>query len=232
MKIIIVPGLSSPYCDQQKPVYGPLLNETSRLFPQARAEVILLPGQSDARGHTEGEFLIPEATGQLRSVIESEKTEEHFLIARSSGCTVVAELLATWKDAPVKKVVFWGPPPFLLYYDMFASGEGPFYEKAHKTGVQITKRILINCTPWESNIAKFSQRLLIATGSKDMFSPPSYLDYVFTLESLAHRIPTVEHNTVENCPHGVTPDMPCWTDYCQCILGWLRQDIPTHTSGN
>jgi hypothetical protein len=174
MKLLIIPGLSSPYCEQQRRVYFPLLEEANRRLPELQTELILLPGQIDEHGVAEGEFIMQDACEKVRSVLDG--SQDHCLVARSSGCTVVAELLATWKEAPVNKVVFWGPPPFWLYHDMFASGEGPFYEKACKTGVQITKKILVNCTPWESNISKFSQRLLLATGSEDVFCPPTYVD--------------------------------------------------------
>lgn len=219
MKLLIIPGLSSPYCEKQKRVYFPLLEEAKKRLPEIETKLVLLPGQNDERGIAEGEFLIPDACERIRSVLDS--GESYYLLARSSGCTVVAELLATWKDAPVKKVVFWGPPPFWLYHDMFASGEGPFFDKARETGVRITKKILVNCTPWESNIAKFSQRLLLATGEEDNFCPPSYIDYF--VKAQAARTPAVEHDKVgKNCPHGPKPDMPCWSDYCQCVLGWFK----------
>ena len=225
MKLLIIPGLSSPYCEQQQRVYFPLLTEAKKRLPEIETKLVLLPGQNDERGIAEGEFFIPDACERIRSVLDS--GENYCLLARSSGCTVVAELLATWKEAPVNKVVFWGPPPFWLYHDMFASGEGPFYEKARKTGVQITKMILTNCTPWESNITKFSQRLLLATGAKDIFCPPAYIDYI--VKTQAARIPSIEHAEVQDCPHGPTSDMPCWADYCQCVLGWLSEKIDVHT---
>jgi len=220
MKITIIPGLSSPNCDQYKAVYGPLLQEVVRRFPQANSEVVLLPGQLDASGCTEGEFLIPEAASRLRSVLETERSTEYFLIARSSGCNVVAELMSTWKDAPVKRIVFWGPPPYWLYFDMFAAGSGDYYEEALKTGVHLTTKIVQTSTPWESRLPSISCPVLLATGSQDTFCRPEYLDYI---KASVPKQANFDFLTVRNCPHSVTPELPCWSDYCEAILGWLRK---------
>ena len=200
-------------------MYGPLLEEASRRFPRARSEVILLPGQGDPNGHVVGEFLIPEAATRLRSTLEAEKTNDHFLIARSSGCNVVAELLATWEGTSVKRVVFWGPPPFWLYCDMFGTGKGMFYDKCAKTWVHVTKNIVQTTAPWESRLPSISCPVRLATGDRDNFCRPEYLKYIRAC--VANKGNFDFPDAVVNCPHSVTPELPCWSDYCEALFGWL-----------
>ncbi len=219
MKLVIVPGLSSPNCRKYRPVYGLLLEEGARRLPGCRPEVTLLPGQTDSSGEAQGEFLMPEASARLRDMLEHHSSDDVVVIARSTGCNVVANVLAGWKSSPVRKAVLWGPTPFWLYYHMFVRNTDENYAHAEDTGVRVSCGIAASGIPFESLLHETEKRILICAGTRDEYCPPAYLDY---LRVIFRDKTNIEFEQVDGCAHSVTPDDTHRSQYADTIFGWLR----------
>jgi len=218
MNVLILPGLSSPNCSEYRAVYRPLLAEADRRFPDGHSVALSLPGQLTQEATIDGEFLIPRAVEYVKSYLNGYPRDEWALIARSSGCSVAARLLADWQQAPVKKAVFWGPPPFWLFWHMFVRHAEENFVKAEMTGVEITPSIAASAVPFESLVPEIRCPLLVCTGSEDEFCPPSYLSY---LETVWAKKDTLSFAIVEQCPHTVSEAHPSLSNYIDTIFGWL-----------
>jgi hypothetical protein len=223
-KLIIVPGLSSPNSKKHRPVYECLLEQASGRLPAAKSEVLLLPGQADPQGNITGEFSIPDAAGFLKKRIQECTEGAVMLLARSSGCDVVAEALRNSETRKrVSRIVLWGPPPFWLYYDMFTV-EGlhtkPLPQRKDEDGLYPSSRIVPTAFPFETRLTELDDRTLIASGGKDEYSPPEYHKYLAWLCRKMNDKPKFEE--VPDCPHSVTPQCQGWGKYCDVLFGWLN----------
>ncbi len=225
MKTLIFPGLSSPNSRKYKDVYGLLIAEARKSFPNTEPEVILWSGQSNVGGRISGEFLVPTASTQASSRLRELHRQEVVIIARSSGCNVAAHCLANNSFDFVRKVVFWGPPPFWLYYDMFIHHAPENYAKAKETGVRIGKQIVSSAIPFESHLADIQCDLLVATGKEDQLCPPSYLRYLKSATEQRKRKLTFA--VIDGCPHSVTYSSLGAQLFIAKIFGWLSKSRRT-----
>jgi len=222
MKVLIIPGLSSPNCEKYVTVYNPLKEETTGRIPNSTADILLLPGQEDREGAIKGEFSIPDASSVVRGVIEQCDDTQIALICRSTGCNVAAHLLAEWPDSPVQQAVFWGPPPFWLYYDMFVRNADTHYANAKDTGVRITEAIAQSATPFESLLKEVTCPIHICAGDEDPYCPPTYLAY---LDAIFAKQSNIQVTLVPGCEHSVRPGDASYDLYVDTVFGWIRGDI-------
>lgn len=221
MKILIVPGLSSPNCAKYRPVYKLLEESACARFPGATVKTLVLPGQSNEKGEVSGEFLLPEASATVLDELSRCGCEGTVIIARSSGCNAVAHLLATHPECALPGVVLWGPPPFWLYYDMFVRDARVQVAEAAQNGVRITSRIAETATPFESILRCVTARTLICTGTMDELCPPQYAEY---LKWLFRSCPHIEFSGVPT-PHSVTNSTAGKDLYINAIMGWIAKTM-------
>jgi len=176
MKLIIVPGAADPEF-AYKDVYDLLSNEASaRGF--SKVKVLNYKGHYsydvdsyvDIYGN-KSLFI------DIFNKIEKEK-EEYIVLCRSFGCMIFIELL---KDSNLsfdflKKVIFWGPSPYYLWYEyLFRQfNEDIFKEKK----VRVSQSLFNELIPFELSIQdindKIQSKIYITSGQEDSDYPKSF----------------------------------------------------------
>lgn len=219
MSMLILPGASGPFSAAYKPVYEPLIREAERRFPGTKIKCLSFPGQEDANGERNGELLIPDAATFAERYIRDQADPISTIIARSTGCSVAAMMMANWSDCPIRKAVFLGPPPFWIYWHLFIRHKAQSTARADSTGTTVTERLAQCATPYESLLPSATNcRFLMCTGTQDEYCPPPYFDY---LRMLWASNSNIDFAVVQNCPHTVTASHPNWSDYVETIFGWI-----------
>jgi hypothetical protein len=218
MKIFIVPGLSSPHGEKYWPVYELLMQEAESRLPGCSAEVLHFAGHVDGAGQIEGELEIPPAAEELRQAVTGCGDDDVRLICRSTGCNIASQLLIDGGQDLIRKAVFWGPPPYWLYYHMFVRHLEKFLQKGRDSGSHISRHMAPSAPAFESLLQEIDTEVLVCAGTEDEYCPPTYMQY---LEWVLEKSANISFAAVPECGHGVDRDSPNVDLYLDTVLGWL-----------
>lgn len=216
--LLIFPGLSSPNCEKYIPVYQLIRDGAEKYMPNTMTDILCWPGQTNKDNQIKGEFSILNAVEYAREYLSQLADYDCMLIARSSGCNIATHLLSNNPPPNINKVVFWGPPPFWLYYDMFVINKKKNLQKAIETGLKVIDNVAPTAIPFEALFQKITCDLLIATGTLDIYCPPTYLSY---LQSITTEKKNLDFAVLNDCPHAVTPECAKANEFIETIFTWL-----------
>ena len=180
MNLLILPGGSSPYVEEYKPVYT-LLRDEAEKRGYKEIQVAHYPGQADETGKITGKGTLPGAVEAASKLIKQFADKGPFrIIARSFSCNV--SLLAIKKTGVtnLKDIVLWGPAPFWLVWEQFKKDYRKLYDVYLSTGTDISEDYFDSEVPFEYLLKDYYDvPIIISTGAADKdYCPPCFFKYL------------------------------------------------------
>lgn len=220
MKLVIFPGGGSPDNGHYRKVYE-LLADRAIAYGYTDVDILRWPGHADASGCDPGSRLTLD--GALKVAYEKlhqlESTGQPYrILGRSFGTIVAAQVTTTLGLTGLENLVLWGPPPHWLGWKLCLRGLGAMKEKFKDKGTYMDESYYHSLVPFESLLTEVRTPTVIATGTEDPYSPPSFLAY---LMSLAVGNPMISFRPpVNGARHEVTTESGDHVvhAYCETVL--------------
>lgn len=203
LNLIIFPGTGSPYNKLYKDVYA-LLSSGANKYGYGKIEnTITYPGHIRIDGTTEGELTLDGAIETAISKVyyyENNGINYDFL-GRSFGSFVTVKIAIGRKLNNLQRLILWGPPPYWLVWQMFVRDLEENRRIAKTKGVYVEETFFRSIIPLESMLSSLEYPTIIASGTKDAYSKPGYIEY---LKSLFEYRNNISFRMVDDAPHEVT----------------------------
>lgn len=204
MKLLIFPAGGSPDNERYTEVYELLAHVGAEYGSESVDYSIRWPGQVTSEGKRTGMLAFDSAvTIAHRRLQDYEKDGSNYVVlGRSFGAHVALSCATASGLERLKKVVLWGPSPHWLLWEMFFRDLAENSRISKSKGCYVSKNVYHSLVPIESMLPSLKYPAVIATGSHDIYSPPSFLEYLNTLVPKEHR-DTIVFRTVKDAPHEV-----------------------------
>lgn len=183
MKLVIFPGGGSPDNDHYRKVYE-LLAERAIAYGYTDVDILRWPGHADASGRDPGSCLTLDGALEIANekLDQLESTGRPYRILGRSFGTIVAALVTTTLGLPsLQNLTLWGPPPHWLGWKLCLRELGTMKERFNDKGTYMDESYFHSLVPFESMLTEVSTPTVIATGTEDPYSPPSFLAYLMSL---------------------------------------------------
>lgn len=203
MKLIILPGGGSPDNELYSKVYNLLATEAINYGHEYVDTSFRWPGHANTTGIVSGTLTLDGAMKVVVSKLQEyeDKSIEYDLLGRSFGTIVATKYAIDYKPKGLRKIILWGPPPYWLLWQMFVRDVVTNSKTAQDKGLYLDDTFFPSITPIESMIPLLENHTVIATGSKDPYSSPAYINYLWNCVS--HKT-NFSFRIVEGAIHEVT----------------------------
>jgi pimeloyl-ACP methyl ester carboxylesterase len=203
MKLIVLPGGGSPDNELYSKVYNLLGAEAINFGYEYVDTSLRWPGHSNKKGIMSGKLTLDGAMEIAVSTIQEyeDKGKEYDLLGRSFGTIVATKYAIAYKPKSLRKIILWGPPPYWLLWQMFFRDIDTNSKIAAGKGLYLDDTFFPSIVPIESMIPILDNHTVIATGTKDPYSKPSFISYLWNCVS--HKI-NFSFRIVEGAIHEVT----------------------------
>ena len=204
MNLIIFPGVGNPDNKLYKEVYSLLENEAVRYGYKNIDRNLKYPGHVDEHETTLGNLTLYGAMEESIPKIKEYEAQNisYDFLGRSFGTIVAVKTAVTIKPKNLRRIILWGPPPYWLIWQMFLMDLNENRKFAANKGAHVDETFFQSITPLESMLALLEYPTVIATGTKDPYSKPAFINY---LKSLVGEKCNFSFRIVEKAPHEVTP---------------------------
>lgn len=215
-KLIVFPGLSSPFNEKHKPIYDLLRNEARKR--EIEMEVMNYPGQKDITGQFNGE-LSPDIA-KASAITKLQSLEEKQISYRTVGLSFGSFIpLAAALDVKAKryweKIVVWGMLPYWKIWTGF--GKNIKHES-----LALDTRIIVpyseffrQLLPNEYLIAEVGLPVTVGLGSEDKYVDVEFFCY---LKSICKTKKLHSFEYIYGCSHTVTEKDKNWQEYIKMIF--------------
>src|SRR3989304_1117110 len=178
-KLLIFPGVGSPENSTYADVYA-LLNVGAKDYGYDKVSICHWPGQ---RANETDILTLGGAVEIAKNAINTCENEdgEYSILGRSFGTIVAARVLSEIKPTRLKRVIMWGPPPYSVLWKLFKFEIDKTKQKAEEKGTRIDNSFFNSIIPFESLVLTIDCPTVIATGTEDLWVPPSFIQYIQTL---------------------------------------------------
>lgn len=179
--LLVFPGVGSPEQSKYAEVCK-LMTEGAKNRGFDEIEVLYWPGQ---KAMHRGELSLNYAAEIARQkLIDWDKSNrEYFIHARSFGTLVACTLLNEIRDLRLKRLILWGPPPFFILWDVFRRDFPHARLTAQEKGTWLSETFFESLIPIEVLLKMIQYKVIIATGQRDKYCCPSFLDYLRDITS-------------------------------------------------
>lgn len=203
MNLIIFPGGGSPNNKLYIDVYA-LLSTGAKNYGYRKVDTsVIYPGHIDSTGNVSGKLTLDGAIEAAYSKVKEydKKGLKYDFLGRSFGTIVAVKIATDKKLKHLRKIILWGPPPYWLIWQMFSRDLKENIKIAKIKGLHIDKTFFLSIEPLESMLESLEYPTVIATGTKDPYSKPAYINYLWNC--IAHKT-NFSFRIVEDAPHEVT----------------------------
>lgn len=218
-RLLVFPGLSSPYYPKYAPVYDLLREEGARMG--AEVTVVLYPGQTSASGSSTGQ-LSPALAAQraAEALTEAERAGRPYrTLGISFGCYVSLRVAAdaadrtNWQDA-----VIWGPVPHCMAWQSFGCGTRNENLGKGTTFIDSSAQFYRELVPVEHLLTQVDLPVAVGVGATDPYVPEAFLTY---LRSLCEGAARTSHRFayLPGCSHNVAASDPGHQAYLDLVFG-------------
>ena len=217
MKVVILPGGTSPYSNSKKHVqsYQDICGAVRRLEPSAEVLLFTYPGQRNSSGFREGELTFQSSYAALMGELESSESSDVRLLCFCWGCQIGAAACAQLTF--VRKALFWAPLPLWMLQETCVLTDDLWRGKEDQRGVKVTPAILERIRPFEMSIQRIKNtRCCLAAGDQDEYVNQGTSDYFSSLSKDGFRQPL----RIPGCGHTVNRADPGWVTFEKEALSW------------
>ena len=220
LNLIIFPGGGSPNNKLYKNVYA-LLSTSAKNYGYKKVDTsVIYPGHIDSAGHVNAKLTLDGAieVAYLKVKEYDEKGLKYDILGRSFGTIVAVKIATDKKLNHLRKIILWGPPPYWLIWQMFSRDLKENIKIAKTKGLHIDKKFFLSAKPIESMLQSLEYPTVIATGTKDPYSKPFYINYLWNC--VAHKT-NFHFRVIEDAPHEVTKEKcspEVVTAYLECLF--------------
>lgn len=198
-KLIIFPGLSSPFHEDYRGIYKGICEALN--YKGVETELLLYPGQINSSGISNGRFSINKAINEIVPII-NESLEDNIIInflGISSGCHILSGVLDDLNISKhINKAVLWAPIPHWYNWFCFGKDRNEFNLGKGTLFIDSFLEYYKELVPLEFSLGRKSVKLLIGLGSKDKHVHSSYLTY---LEEIHRDKPNISYHFIHECSH-------------------------------
>ena len=206
-KLLVFPGVGSPENLFYSDVYT-LIEEGARRFAFDEIRICSWPGQKRT---SNDKLTLHGAVSIAKEVIKEAEnhSESYSIFCRSFGTIVCAKALNEIAVSGLDRIILWGPPPYSVLWGLFKRDFETTRKKALEKGTRIGGEFFNSITPIETllPISSLNKKTLIATGTGDKYSPPTFIDYLKSLKDCADIrsavVQDAEHEVSYKCPEKV-----------------------------
>ena len=206
MQLLIFPGGGSPHTHLYSAVYALLEQEAGNYGYDGIDGSITWPGQILRDDAASAALTLHGAQEVAAAKIVDYESRgiAYDLLGRSFGCLVAAQCAVNLKPKHLRKIKLWGPSAFWMLWQKYARDLESNREICRSKGLIVDETYFPSLVPFESLICHLDYHTVIATGTKDNYSSPAYLDY---LRSITASNNLVTFRMVQDAPHEVTKDL-------------------------
>lgn len=125
-----------------------------------------------------------------RVIADHERAKEPYdILARSFGTYVALKATMASSLQGLRRVILWGPPPYWYMWELFVGQLATSRGDALNKGLRVDERFFATMEPLELLLRHTVRTVIVATGTEDAHSPPSFLRYLreMTTDPLAAR---------------------------------------------
>lgn len=205
MKLLIFSGGGNPSHREYKDAYD-LLIENAPRYGYDEVDVSLRwPGQFSEDERAEDALTFDGAVDAASNYLSKHEQEEesYDIVSRSFGTLVAARSASDNQPAKLRKLIFWGVPPYWLFWRRWKRDLEANRELGFKKGIRIEESFFSSLVPFEEMVTELSYPAVFATGTNDEVAQPAFLRY---LESLVSKEQDVDFRVVDDAPHVVDSD--------------------------
>ncbi len=102
--------------------------------------------------------------------------------------------------------MLWGPPPYWLAWQMFVRDIAQNQIVAKKKGLKVDSTFHATLKPIESLIGGVAISTIVATGTKDPYCTPTFIEYLRSIVEVSKNKFVTFQPAVPDAPHEVTDD--------------------------
>ncbi|MBI1826037.1 MAG: hypothetical protein HY287_02545 [Planctomycetes bacterium] len=221
-RLLVFPGLSSPYHEKYIPSYDLLRDRANSLG--IACQIVLYPGQQSQDGKRVGELTPNGAFEAAAAVLRSAeaKAEPFATLGISFGCTV--SLLAAIGMSETKywiRAILWGPIPHSLMCRTFVEER----DKLLGSGTTIAKtpdNSRLHLNPIEELLKQVRIPVTVGVGRDDRYVSPEYVLWLQQVSGKGIKPPFHTFVCVEGCDHNVVISNPNYRGYLDMVFAGLQ----------
>jgi hypothetical protein len=207
MKLLIFPGGGNPSHREYKDAYD-LLAENAPRYGYDEVDISLRwPGQFTENERADDALTFDGAVDAASSYLsQHEQEKERFdIVSRSFGTLVAARSAIGDQPAKLRKLIFWGVPPYWLFWRRWKRDLEANRKMGLRKGIRIEESFFSSLVPFEETIPELPYPAVVATGTNDEVAQPAFLKY---LASLVSEEQDIDFRVVDDAPHVVDSDSP------------------------
>lgn len=205
--LIVFPSAGNPSQQLYAKVYS-LIKRGALEYGYKSVDVtIRWPGHGEREFDVSASLNFRSAVGAAESHLreyESAKTP-YDILGRSFGTYVALKIACSLRPEYLRRLILWGVPPFWRMWELYVRDLDSTREVGMSKGVRVGDDLFPSLEPAESLVGGVACPVIIASGTKDVYSTPADVSY---LRALTHGKHVLIRPPVHDAPHEVTSEHP------------------------
>ena len=218
-RVLILPGLTSPY----HPKYVPVYRDTAQVMIAQGWQVAVFAcrGQMGSGGFYSFPNAVTDALAVLDAWDQDSQPLPVALIARSSGCPIALRVAQRRPD--VRKLLLWGSSPRPVYDRLFGpDADGSYMQACTDYGTRMAPDFVSSLFYPEDEIAACDVPVIwLGVGTDDEYTDAAGQTSILLKSKARH----AALHVIPHCPHGVNSASLAWCSFRDMLDAWLA--VPT-----